>query len=129
MKKSAKQTAVVIFDGVCNLCDGAVSVITRHDPHKEFELVALQSIQGQALLSQYQLTDVAMDSVILIKQQQCYLRSDAVIEIAKRLHGAPHLLRYAVLLPRALRNAIYNFIAKHRYRLFGQKAICRLPKR
>ncbi|MCL1140231.1 thiol-disulfide oxidoreductase DCC family protein [Shewanella pneumatophori] len=129
MQKITEQTAVVIFDGACNLCDGAVSVITRHDPHKEFELVALQSIQGQALLSQYQLTDVAMDSVVLIKQQHSYLRSDAVIEIAKRLHGWPRLLRHAALLPKGLRNAIYNLIAKHRYRLFGQKAICQLPKK
>ncbi|MCK8046148.1 DCC1-like thiol-disulfide oxidoreductase family protein [Shewanella sp. 1CM18E] len=129
MQKSTEQNAVVIFDGACNLCDGAVSVITRHDPHKVFELVALQSNQGKALLSQYQLTDVAMDSVILIKQEQCYLRSDAVIEIVKRLQGWPCLLRHTALLPRGLRNAIYNFIAKHRYRLFGQKAICQLPKK
>ncbi|WP_299808812.1 thiol-disulfide oxidoreductase DCC family protein [uncultured Shewanella sp.] len=125
----SSEKAIVIFDGACNLCDGAVCVITKHDPNSVFELVALQSMQGRALLSQYQLTDVAMDSVILIKQGRYYLRSDAIIEIAKSLSGAPSLAKYVAFFPRGLRNATYNFIAKHRYRLFGQKAICQLPKK
>ncbi|MCL1146920.1 DCC1-like thiol-disulfide oxidoreductase family protein [Shewanella marinintestina] len=120
--------AVVIFDGACNLCDGAVSVITRHDQHNEFELVALQSLQGQSLLRQYQLTDIALDSVILIKSGRYYLRSDAVIEIAKSLSSPASGLRYLAYLPKALRNSGYNLVAKYRYRLFGQKALCRLPE-
>ena len=117
--------AIVIFDGICNLCDGAVRFIVRHDPNASFRFVALQSPAGQALLAENQLTDVALDSVIVIKPERCYLRSDAVIEIAKSLTGIGALLQYLHFFPKPLRDGAYDLLAKYRYQIFGKK--CVLP--
>ncbi|MGS0676006.1 thiol-disulfide oxidoreductase DCC family protein [Shewanella sp. 0m-4] len=122
----AEVKATIIFDGVCNLCDGAVQFVRRHDPEEHFNFVALQSIQGQALLAQYQLSHLALDSVILIKQGRYYLRSDAVIEIANSLTGMAVLLRYLRFFPKPIREGSYNLLAKYRYRLFGKKNSCNL---
>ncbi|GIU48666.1 thiol-disulfide oxidoreductase [Shewanella sairae] len=127
MQKNTEQTAVVIFDGVCNLCDGAVSFIVRHAPNASFRFVALQSPEGKLLLAKHQLVDIALDSVILLKQQRYYLRSDAVIEIAKSFTGMAAVIKYVGILPKGLRDGAYNLLAKHRYRLFGKKDLCGLP--
>ncbi|MGS0682417.1 thiol-disulfide oxidoreductase DCC family protein [Shewanella sp. 125m-7] len=119
--------AIIIFDGVCNLCNGAVRFITRHDPNEMFRFVALQSEQGQALLNQYQLSHVALDSVIVIKPERCYLRSDAVIEIAKSLTGIAVIFRWLGFLPKPLRDRCYDLIAKYRYQIFGRRVQCDRP--
>ena len=123
----SERQVIVIFDGVCNLCDGGVRFIARRDPQHYFRFVALQSEQGQALLNQYQLSHVALDSVIVIKLQHAYLRSDALIEIAKSMTGSARLLRYLRVLPKWLRDGWYNLVAKYRYQIFGKKSLCQLP--
>ncbi|WP_237524113.1 thiol-disulfide oxidoreductase DCC family protein [Shewanella sp. KX20019] len=121
------QPDIIIFDGVCNLCHGAVNFVLEHDSAARFAFAPLQSNTGKKYLSKYGVTEVALDSVILIKADQCYLRSDAAIEIAKSLDAPWRLLRFSRFLPRIIRDGLYNALAKRRYSLFGTRAVCLLP--
>ncbi|ACJ31352.1 Conserved hypothetical protein [Shewanella piezotolerans WP3] len=121
------QSQVIIFDGICNLCHGVVNFVINHDKHQRFVFASLQSNTGRRYLSKFGVTEVALDSVILIKADKCYLRSDAAIEIAKSLDAPWSLLRFSCFLPKIVRDRLYNALAKQRYRLFGTRAICLLP--
>lgn len=121
------QSQIIIFDGICNLCHGAVNFVISHDSRERFMFASLQSNPGKRYLSKFGVTEVALDSVILIKGDKCYLRSDAAIEIAKSLDAPWPLLRFSRFLPKLIRDGLYNAVAKQRYRLFGTRAICLLP--
>ncbi|WP_394246532.1 thiol-disulfide oxidoreductase DCC family protein [Vibrio profundi] len=118
---------IVIFDGVCNLCHGAVRFIIERDPHANFSFCTQQSETGQRLLQQHGLLDEATDTVILIQGAQCFTESDAVLEISKNLAGAWPLLRHFSVLPKPVRNSMYRLVAKYRYRFFGKREYCLYP--
>lgn len=118
---------VVLFDGVCNLCNGAVDFILDRDPEGRLAFASLQSEAGQELLSQYGLSTENFDSVVLLKEGKVYQKSTAALEIAGRLSGAWPLLKVFKLVPRPLRDLIYNFIGRNRYRFFGKREQCRMP--
>ncbi|PSK89221.1 thiol-disulfide oxidoreductase DCC family protein [Taibaiella chishuiensis] len=119
---------IVLFDGVCNLCNRSVQFIIRHDPKGAFLFAPLQSDTGKALLAQL---PVALpgtpDSIILVAKDRVWRFSDAVLQIARRLDGAWPLAYAAVVVPRFIRNPIYRFIARNRYRWFGRQDHCMLP--
>ena len=122
--------ATILFDGVCNLCDGFVRFVVRHDPRGQFRFAALQSEAGQALLAAHGYVSAATpdpDSVLLIQNGQVYERSTAVLHIAHGLGWPWRALGIGWLLPRAWRDAAYRFVARHRYRWFGRKESCMLP--
>jgi predicted DCC family thiol-disulfide oxidoreductase YuxK len=121
------QSEVIIFDGVCNLCHAAVNFVIKHDSAERFVFAPLQSNTAKRYLSKHGVTDDALDSVILIKADQCFLRSDAAIEIAKSLDAPWPLLRFIRFVPKVIRDGLYNAVAKRRYSLFGTRAICILP--
>lgn len=120
---------LVIFDGVCNLCHGAVRFIVARDPKAVFQFVALQSPIAQALLAETSISQAAAqaDTVYLIKDGEVFIKSEAAIEIAKSLIGYWPWLRFLRWLPLGLRDWAYDFIARYRYRLFGQSPLCLLP--
>ena len=118
---------VVLFDGVCNLCNGAVDFILDRDPKGQLAFASLQSEAGQELLAQHGLSTENFDSVVLLKGGRVYQKSTAALEIAGRLKGAWPLLRAFKIVPRPLRDAIYNFIGSNRYRFFGKREQCRMP--
>ena len=117
----------MLFDGVCNLCNGAVDFILRHDRHSRFVFASLQSEAGQELLNLYQLPTDHYDSMVLLKDGKLYQRSSAALEIARDLPGAWQLLTTFKVVPVPVRDAVYNFIARNRYRFFGKNETCRLP--
>ena len=121
------QPQVIIFDGICNLCHVAVNFVINHDRHEQFVFASLQSNVGKRHLSKFGVTEIALNSVILIKAGKCYLRSDAAIEIAKSLDAPWPLLRFSRFLPKIIRDGLYNALAKRRYALFGTRAICLIP--
>ena len=125
----ASQPAIILFDGVCNLCNGFVQFIIRHDPAGRFRFASLQSDGGRALLAAQgvPLTDAAPETVLLVADGQVYSHSTAVLQIARRLGGFWRLLGVGFLLPRAWRDALYRFVARHRYQWFGRQAACQLP--
>ncbi|MCL1049692.1 DCC1-like thiol-disulfide oxidoreductase family protein [Shewanella abyssi] len=126
-QQKSQHHALVIFDGVCNLCHGTVNFIIKHDRRGYFVFAPFQSKIAQAYLSEHGVNDQAQNSVILIKADQCYLRSDAAIEIATSLDGAWSWLRFIRYLPKALRDGLYNQLAKRRYRMFGKRELCLMP--
>lgn len=116
--------AVVLFDGVCNLCAWTVQFILPRDPNGYFQFASLQSALGQQLLKKYQVTARVADSVVLIENDQMYLKSDATLRIARHLNGAWSLARVFQIVPRSLRDGVYAWIAAHRYQMFGQRNTC-----
>lgn len=123
-----QQPAVILFDGVCNLCNSFVQFIINHDSGERFRFTSLQSEAGQKLLAQYSTTVAATpETVILVEQDQLFTHSTAVLRILRGLGGAWQLLYVAMILPRALRDALYRFVARHRYQWFGQQESCMLP--
>src|SRR5262245_44838144 len=99
-------TAVVLFDGVCNLCTGSVQFILKRDPKAYFRFASLQSPAGQRLLNAYVLPAQSLESVILIEDQRLYKRSDAALRIARHLSGLWPLLTLLLFIPRPIRDAI-----------------------
>lgn len=119
---------VLLFDGVCNLCHGVVRFVLDHDREARFRFAPLQSEVGRALLARFELDPDALDAVVLIDEAGAHLRSDAALRVARAL-GAPwSWLRPLAAIPRPLRDAVYDFIARHRYRWFGRKDACPLPR-
>ena len=125
--------ALVLFDGVCNLCNGAVNFIIDHDPEAYFTFAALQSEEAAPVLARFGRPPASLadkpDSIVLIEGGRLYERSDAVLRIARRLSGFWSLVYVFVALPKPHRDALYGWIAANRYRWFGKQDACRIPTR
>ena len=120
-------SSVILFDGVCNLCNGFVQFVIRRDPAARFQFAALQSAAGQALLAAHQLPAPAEpESIVLVEGGRAYTHSGAVLRILRRLPGWGWLYAFRVL-PRVLRDAVYRWVARHRYRWFGREETCMMP--
>ncbi|WP_254840317.1 thiol-disulfide oxidoreductase DCC family protein [Natronomonas marina] len=118
---------VLLFDGVCNLCNGLVQWIIERDPEAEFRFAALQSEAGQALLDRNDLPTADFDTVVLVEGGEYYTKSMAALRVLKRL-GLPYSLAYpAVLVPRFVRDCVYDIVAEHRYGWFGRRESCMRP--
>ena len=119
--------AIILFDGECNLCSAAVQFLLQRDQQGKFSFASLQSEAGRRLLRRFGLDPVALDSIVLIKGNCYYLRSDAVLRIAKELPGAWCWLYSLQIVPRHLRDFAYAIIARYRYRWFGRRSSCLVP--
>jgi predicted DCC family thiol-disulfide oxidoreductase YuxK len=119
--------AVVLFDGVCNLCNASVTFIVDRDRRGYFAFAPLQSEVGRRLLASHGQPDPALDSVVLLEGGRLYTRSRAALRIARRLDGAWPLLFALSILPVSLADAAYAFVARNRYRWFGRTEACRVP--
>jgi predicted DCC family thiol-disulfide oxidoreductase YuxK len=118
---------VILFDGVCNLCNAFVQFIIDRDPRARFSFAALQSDAAAQLLSGQRRTAPVLDSVVLVEQGRLAFESTAVLRIARRL-GFPWALAYAfIVVPRPLRDWAYRLAAPHRYRWFGRRDRCMVP--
>lgn len=122
-----KQSSIILFDGVCNLCNSSVQFVIKHDKDKKFMFASLQSTAGQLLLKQFDLPLQDFNSFILIENEKVFLKSTAALMVAKQLKGAVKLLYGFIVVPPFIRNGAYNFIAKNRYKWFGKKDSCILP--
>ena len=118
---------ILLFDGVCNLCNGAVQWVIAHDPDARFRFAALQSDAGRALLTLHGLPLDAVDTVVLVDDGAHFTKSDAALGVARRLGGAFRLAGILSLVPRALRDAVYDWIARNRYARWGKRAACAVP--
>ena len=118
---------IVLFDGVCNLCNGSVQFLLKRDPEGRFRFAALQSDAGRSLLAEHGLDPDALSSVVLIEDGKVWKESSAALRIARHLPGAWKLLRVFAAVPRPLRDAVYRWIARNRYRWFGKTESCWLP--
>ena len=119
--------SIILFDGVCNLCNAAVQFIIKRDHKNQFLFASLQSETGRLLVKQFNLDKNQMNSIILIENERAYLRSTAALRIAKRLSGPWFLLYAFMIVPKFIRDGVYNVISKNRYRWFGRKDECMIP--
>jgi predicted DCC family thiol-disulfide oxidoreductase YuxK len=118
---------VVVFDGVCNLCNRYVRFVIERDPDALFRFAPLQSPAGALLLRRHGFVPEGLDTFVLIKGGRVYARSDAALEIARHLRGPWRLLSLVRVIPRPLRNWLYDIIARNRYRWFGKLGSCAIP--
>lgn len=122
-----KQHSIILFDGICNLCNNSVQFVINHDKENKFIFASLQSATGQTLLKQYNLPQQGFNSFVLIQHEKVFLKSTAALMVAKQLKGWVKLLYGFIIVPAFIRNAVYNFIAKNRYKWFGKRDSCMIP--
>lgn len=127
--RSQAPHSVVLFDGYCNLCSGAVVFILKRERGDHFRFASLQSSYAVGLLDELGIAEEAPDSIILVEGDRYYSRSAAALRIAKRLRGLWPLLYAFVIVPRFIRDPIYDWIARNRYRWFGKRKTCFMPAR
>ncbi|HAN77513.1 MAG TPA: thiol-disulfide oxidoreductase [Bacteroidales bacterium] len=121
------QNPVVLFDGVCNLCNSSVQFIIRHDSENRFKFAALQSEIANQIFEQLMLEKPTVDSIILVENGNIYTQSDAVLRIGKLLNIYTYALKLYAALPAKFRNFLYALVAKNRYFFFGKQNQCTIP--
>lgn len=128
MQNLPKNKKIVLFDGVCNLCDTAVQFIIKHDKNDAFRFASLQSEIGQKITKHIGVDTQNIDSIILYEPGIAYyIKGEAALEIAKNLSGGVAIFSIFSILPTSLTNNIYDYIAKNRYRWYGKKDNCMIP--
>ncbi len=120
-------TDIILFDGVCNLCNGLVRFIIKRDKIGRFKFASLQSDFGRQWLQQIGKTNNEFDSVVLVKEKKYYLKSTGVLKILKDLGGVWKVFYIFMIVPRPIRDFVYDMIAKSRYRIFGKRDTCMIP--
>lgn len=119
---------IILFDGVCNLCESTVHFVVRRDKNRQFRFASLQSAAAQEILSTYQYDFDTLSSVLLIVDNTLYRKSRAALQIVRRLDGAWPALYYLLFwIPEFIADPVYDFIATRRYKWFGVKSECWIP--
>ena len=118
---------IILFDGVCNLCNGAVQFVIKHDKKSIFKFASLQSKYGEQFLLQNNLSATTFDSFIYIRHQKILQKSSAALYVLKDMKGFITLGFVFIIVPKFIRDFIYTLIAKKRYKWFGKKEVCMMP--
>jgi predicted DCC family thiol-disulfide oxidoreductase YuxK len=118
--------AIVLFDGICNFCNGTVNFIIARDRGAYFKFAPLQSETGERLRAKYEIDD-SCDSIVLIEDDLAYTYSDAALRIARSIGGAWAIFYVFIIVPKPIRDFFYRLFARNRYRLFGKKDVCMVP--
>ena len=118
---------VVLFDGVCNLCNGSILFIIKRDPRRRFRFASLQSEAGQALLREHHQPTEKFEAMILIENGMLFRKSSAALWVARRLSSPWAFLSIFLIVPPFLRDIVYDFIARRRYKWFGRQDVCMVP--
>ena len=119
--------SIILFDGVCNLCNGAVNFVIKRDPRNVFKFTPLQEKQGVLLLKKHAIDAQKLDSIVLVENKKVYTKSSAALRIARKLSGLWPLFFVLLIIPSFIRDGVYDFIAKNRYKWFGKKEQCIIP--
>lgn len=126
MNKMYESKSIIIFDGVCNLCNGTVNFLLKHDRKKQFVFTALQSTTGRKLMADYKI-NTDNDSVILISNQTVFVESAAALEIGRLLPFPWRMVLVFYVVPAQIRDKVYRWIARNRFKWFGKRKTCRIP--
>lgn len=119
--------SIILFDGVCNLCNSSVIFILKHDKKEQFLFSSLQSEQAKNILLQITTENLNLDSIILIEKRIIYEKSTAALKIFKELNNGYKLLYSFIIIPKFIRDFAYDYISKNRYKWFGKKEHCMIP--
>ncbi len=118
---------IILFDGVCNLCNASVQFVIKHDDKNIFQFASLQSEVGQRLIEKFGLSKTNLDSFILVRNNKAFTKSTAALLVVRQLKSVIKLLYGFIILPLFIRDSAYNVIAKNRYKWFGKKNECMIP--
>jgi len=118
---------IILFDGVCNLCNGLIRFIIKRDKRRKFKFASLQSLEGQQWLKQFGLVKDEFESFVLISHNEYYLKSTGALKMLRELGGFWKAFYVFILIPRPGRDFLYDLIAKSRYKVFGKRDRCMLP--
>ncbi len=121
------KTPVIFFDGFCNLCNGAVQFTIDRDPKAIFKFSSLQSEYAKETLTLFNIHPQQRESMVLLEDGRVYERSTAALRVARKLSGLWPLLYVFIILPRFMRDGIYNYVGKNRYKWFGRQDSCWIP--
>ena len=119
--------SIILFDGVCNLCNGAVNFVIKRDTGNVFKFTPLQEKQGVLLLKTHAVDTQKLDSIVLIENEKVYVKSSAALRIARKMSNLWPLFFVLLIIPSFIRDGVYDFIAKNRYKWFGKKEQCMIP--
>ena len=119
--------SIILFDGVCNLCNGAVNFVIKRDPRNVFKFTPLQEKQGVLLLKKHAIDAQKLDSIVLVENKKVYTKSSAALRIARKMSNLWPLFFVLLIIPSFIRDGVYDFIAKNRYKWFGKKEQCMIP--
>lgn len=122
-----KEHSVILFDGVCNLCNGAVQFVIKRDAKNHFVFASLQSEEAKKILADHNFSTETMSSFFLVEGGKVYDRSTAALRVLLKLNWLWSFAYILIVVPKFIRDAVYNFIAKNRYRWFGRKDECMIP--
>ena len=121
------QKKIILFDGVCNLCNSSVQFVIRHDKHNQFMFGSFQGKAGQEYLKQFKLPFGDFNSFMLLEDDKLYTESTAALRVCKHLGGLWKLLYGFLIVPKFIRDGVYRFIARNRYKWFGKNETCWVP--
>jgi predicted DCC family thiol-disulfide oxidoreductase YuxK len=127
MHEWARHERIIVFDGVCNWCNAWVNITIDHDPHAKFKFGTLQSEPAQQILRSLHLPTEDFETFLLLEDGHIYTKSTAALRIVKHLSGFWPLFYLGIVIPRPLRDALYDYIARRRYEWMGKADTCRLP--
>ncbi|MEY2917880.1 MAG: putative protein yuxK [Bacteroidota bacterium] len=122
-----KQQPIILFDGVCNFCNAAVNFVIKKDKQAVIQFAALQSEKGRLFLRQFNLPQDEMKSFVFIEDGIAYTQSTAALKVCRHLRGLWFLCYGFIIIPKFIRDGMYNWIAKNRYKWFGVKDQCMIP--
>lgn len=123
-----KNQKLILFDGVCNLCDASVQYVIKHDKNDVFRYTALQSEVGQFIIKKFNVDTSKTDSILLYSPENTiFFKSTAALKIASKLGFPRNLMAIFLIVPTFIRNFVYDFIAKNRYKWYGKKEECMIP--
>lgn len=121
--------SIILFDGVCNLCNASVNFIIKHDKQKQFLFASLQSDAAKEILLQFPLKKIDLTSIILIKDEVYYDKSTAALLVFKQLKGIYKWPYFFTIIPKKIRDRLYLYISKNRYNWFGKQNTCLIPSK
>jgi predicted DCC family thiol-disulfide oxidoreductase YuxK len=122
-----KERSIILFDGVCNLCNGAILFVIKRDKRNHFTFASLQSPAGQKILEEHHLPPANNKSFVLVENGRAYTGSVGALQVARKLDGLWPLLYIFIIVPKFIREKIYYWISKNRYKWFGKKDECMVP--
>ena len=127
MGTNFKVDRIIFFDGVCNLCNSSVNFVIDRDPKSLFKFATLQSSLAENLLDSTVINPADVESIVFLSGNRIFRKSRAALEISRHLRGIWPMFYILIIIPGFIRDFIYNFIAKNRYKWFGKQDTCRIP--
>lgn len=127
MNNILKNKTILLFDGYCNLCHSSVLFVLKHEKNNEIYFTSLQSPVGVEILSHYSINPKEIDSLVLIEKNKAYIKSSGALRVSKYLKGLYPVCLSLLIIPVFVRNWVYDYVAKNRYKWYGKKESCLVP--